>query len=129
MNSSFAVPEVTLDRASLSSLRYQIYSQIALAVGQGKLPDGTRLPSSRLLAKLLNVSRNTVVEAYDKLFESGFIVVKPGSGVKISHAAPSMIPNFANLRRTARAAHYPVRTLLFQDPDGTPMYLNLTSGR
>ncbi len=129
MNSSFALPEITLDRASMRSLRQQIYSQIALAIGQGALPDGTRLPSSRLLAKLLNVSRNTVVEAYDKLLENGLVVVKPGSYIKISHAATSTIPTFANLRRTARAAHYPVRTLLFQDLDGTPIYLNVTSDR
>ena len=128
MKSSFVVPEITLDRASLRSLRQQIYSQIAFAVGQGALLNGTRLPSSRLLAKLLNVSRNTVVEAYDKLLENGFAIVKPGSGVKISHAALRTIPNFANLRRTARTAHYPMRTFPFQDPDGTPMYLNLTSG-
>lgn len=129
MNSSFAVPEITLDRASLRSLRQQIFLQIAFAVHRGTFPNGTRLPSSRLLAKLLNISRNTVVEAYEELRFKGLLVAKPGIGVEISYTAPSTIPNFASLQRTARAAHYPVRTLLLQDPDGTLMYLNLPSGR
>jgi DNA-binding transcriptional regulator YhcF (GntR family) len=128
MESSFVIPAITLDRASIRSLRQQICSQIASAIGQGTLPNGMRLPSSRLLAKLLNVSRNTVVEAYDKLLEGGLIVVKPGSGVTISHATLGTFPNFSNLRRTARKAHYPLRTLPFDDPDGTAMYLNSTGG-
>lgn len=128
MKSPLGVPEIVLDRASLRSLRQQIYSQIALAVEHGALLDGMRLPSSRLLAKLLGVSRNTVVEAYEKLLENGFIVVRPGSGIKVSRAAQGTIPNFRNLRRTAQRAHYPVRTFAFEDPDGTSLYLNLMSG-
>ncbi len=126
MNLSFAVPEITLDRSRLHSLRQQIYSQMAAAIRQGALPDGARLPSSRLLAKLLHVSRNTVVDAYERLLEDGLIKTRAGSGIQVDHTGPGIVPNFSNLRRTARAAHYPVRTIQFEDPDGTPLYLNAT---
>jgi DNA-binding transcriptional regulator YhcF (GntR family) len=120
------LPEITLDRSSRQPLREQIHSQIASAIRSGTLPDSARLPSSRLLAKLLHVSRNTVVEAYEKLLADGSITTKPSSGIHITHPVSHTIPNFSNLRLIARAAHYPVRTLACEDPDGTALYLNLT---
>lgn len=125
MSRSFVLPEITLDRSSLQSLRQQIQSQMALAIRRGSVPDGARLPSSRLLARLLNVSRSTVVEAYEKLLENGFITTRAGRGVQVRHAGPATIPNFSNLRGIARAAHYPVRTIQFEDPDGIILYLNV----
>jgi DNA-binding GntR family transcriptional regulator len=126
MNLSFAVPQIAVDRSKLPSLRQQISSQIAAAIRQGALPEGARLPSSRLLAKLLHVSRNTVVDAYETLLEDGLIKTRAGSGIQVDHAGPGTVPNFSNLRRTARAAHYPVRTIHFEDPEGTTLYLNAT---
>ncbi len=126
MHLSFALPEITLHRSTLHSLRQQIYSQMAAAIRQGALPDGARLPSSRILAKLLHVSRNTVVDAYERLLEDGLIKTRAGSGIHVDHTGPGIIPNFSNLRRTARAAHYPVRTIQFEDPDGATLYLNAT---
>jgi DNA-binding GntR family transcriptional regulator len=124
MKHSFAIPEIQLDRSRLESLREQIYLQIAEAIRRGALPEGTRLPSSRLLAKMLRVSRNTVVDAYEKLLESGLIKTRAGSGIEVNQTAANSVPNFSNLRRTAQAAHYPVRIIHFEDPDGTPLYLN-----
>jgi DNA-binding transcriptional regulator YhcF (GntR family) len=126
MNPSFVLPEITLNRSQPHSLRHQIHSQTAAAIRLGALPHGTRLPSSRLLAKLLHVSRNTVVEAYERLLEDGLIKTKAGSCIHVDHTGPA-VPNFSNLRRTARAAHYPVRTIQFVDPDGTALYLNPVS--
>lgn len=126
MNRPFAVPEIALDRANSSSLRQQIHAQLSGAIRQGKMPTGARLPSSRLLAKMLGVSRNTVVEAYEQLLEDGLAVTKMGSGIRISHAATNPFPNFSNLRKTARAAHYPLQTIQVEDPDGTALYLNPT---
>jgi DNA-binding transcriptional regulator YhcF (GntR family) len=126
MNPSFVLPEITLDRSQPHSLRHQIHSQTAAAIRLGALPHGTRLPSSRLLAKLLHVSRNTVVEAYERLLEDGLITTKAGSCIQVEHSRSSSVPNFSNLRKTARAAHYPARTIQLADPDGTTLYLNAT---
>ena len=106
-------------------LRLQIGAQIASAIRQGVISDGTRLPSSRLLARMLGVSQNTVVEAYERLIKDGPIAPRPGSGVRVTYIASGSIPNLSNLRRTVRAAHYPARILELVDLDGTPLYLNV----
>ncbi len=63
------VPSITLDKASATPLQRQIYGQIAQAIRGGVIPDGARLPSSRVLARMLGVSRNTVLAAFDDLAE------------------------------------------------------------
>ncbi len=125
MRKNIVWPDINLQHSrEAETLRRQIERQIAQAIRDGRLACGARLPSSRLLAKLLAVSRGTVVEAYEALMESGMITASAGSGVRVSRTATS-IPNFSNLRRTVAAAHYPARVCLFQDYDGTPLYLNL----
>lgn len=48
--------------------------------GLGELVTGTRLPSERVLAAALVVSRATVVSAYDLLHGEGLLDSRPGSG-------------------------------------------------
>jgi DNA-binding GntR family transcriptional regulator len=126
MKRAFAVPEITLNLFTAGrSLRRQIEMQVASGIRGGRLPHGTRLPSSRMMARLLKVSRGTVVDAYEALLERGLLVAKAGSGVRVNYAAANNVPNFTNLRRTASAAHYPIQTLHFVDPDGTMLYFNV----
>jgi DNA-binding GntR family transcriptional regulator len=118
-------PEVVLTRApDAATLRQQIEGQIRRAINDGTLLSGARLPSSRLLATLLNVSRGTVVDAYEALLEAGLVLAEPGSGVRVTHASPR-VPTFSSLRQTVAAAHYPARVCNLEDPDGAPLYLNL----
>ena len=126
MSRCFLVPEITLDRSSLQTLRQQIHTQIADAIRHGALPAGARLPSSRLLAKLLHVSRNTVLDAFERLLEDNLLQAKAGSGIQVSATASASVPNLSSLRRIAWQAHYPVRILRFDDPDGAMLYLNAT---
>lgn len=53
-------------------------------VGQGTLTPNERLPSERILAAALRVSRTTVVSAYDSLRSEGLLDSKQGSGTRIS---------------------------------------------
>jgi DNA-binding GntR family transcriptional regulator len=125
MKRTTALPKISLDRSpTAQSLRKQIERQLVSAIRSGALPCNCRLPSSRLLATLLNVSRGTVVDAYDALLQTGLLTAKEGSGIMVTPSTPG-VPNFSNLRRTARAAHLPVRVLRFEDWDGTSLYLNL----
>ena len=61
-----------------------LYLQLARALKEamaiGRLANGTRLPSSRELAYDLNLSRTTVVAAYEQLRAEGFITGRVGSG-------------------------------------------------
>jgi DNA-binding GntR family transcriptional regulator len=53
---------------------------IAVALLDGRLPLGCRLPSERDLAGALDVSRTTVTAAYDALQASGHLLSRRGSG-------------------------------------------------
>jgi GntR family transcriptional regulator/MocR family aminotransferase len=113
------LPSIILDRASSTPLHQQVRRQIAGAVR--RCTPGARLPSTRALARLLGVSRNTVLAAYDDLAADGLIQGRRGAGMLVTGAqrgASAFDP-----RRVMREAQYPARTLSFLDLDGTPFYL------
>ncbi|CAN5436439.1 hypothetical protein BH11PSE4_BH11PSE4_22610 [soil metagenome] len=61
-------------------LQLQIRQMIYAAIEEGRLSLGVRMPSSRELASLLQVSRNTVVIAYEQLVDQNFLVSRERSG-------------------------------------------------
>jgi GntR family transcriptional regulator/MocR family aminotransferase len=61
-------------------LQLQIRQLIYAAIEEGRLPLGVRMPSSRELAALLAVSRNTVVIAYEQLVDQNFLISRERSG-------------------------------------------------
>ena len=125
MHRSVIWPEIRLDRSPHApSLRQQIAMQIASAVRSGALPGGARLPSSRVLASALTVSRGTVVDAYEALLETGMLIAAARRGLHVAHPSPS-IPSFSSLKRACVAAHYPARIVALEDGDGTALYLNV----
>jgi GntR family transcriptional regulator/MocR family aminotransferase len=81
------LPPIVLDRASGTPLHLQVSAQLAAAVNRG-VHHGARLPSTRLLARMLGVSRNTIVTAYDDLVASGVIEGRPGSSMVIATSRP-----------------------------------------
>jgi hypothetical protein len=56
LSSRARLPEILLDRQSRESLHGQITRQVAKAIREGSLRRGCRLPSTRLLARMLGVS-------------------------------------------------------------------------
>lgn len=64
---------IKLDRSSSKSLQIQIREGIVTAALEKMLEMNKPLPSSRELAKELNVARNTVVLAYQHLVDEGFL--------------------------------------------------------
>ncbi len=124
MKKTIVFPEIHLQRlGEMQSLRQQIERQIAYAIRNGSLPYGSRLPSSRLLARLLQVSRGTVVDAYEALLEAGTLTSRAGSGTTVASLSPS-VPSLSKLKKTAVAAHFPARVCRFEDWEGTQLYLN-----
>ena len=57
-----------------TSLQKQLLARLKLAILEGRLPAGARLPASRTLADNLAISRNTVSIVYDQLAAEGFIL-------------------------------------------------------
>src|SRR5690606_37271068 len=105
-------------------LHAQLTRALKAALMSG-LVRGSRLPSSRALARELGVSRNTVLAAYEQLRVEGFIDGRVGSGSYIArqlpvlqHGAPRLAAGVPAQSRSAarmRACHdhdrMPGRTL------------------
>lgn len=63
---------------------------------RGDLPPGSRLLSIRRAAETYGVSKNTVIEVYDRLVASGHAVSRPGSGFEVR------LPEGADIRGRLR---------------------------
>ena len=96
---------MALDPSAGVPLHRQLYEILRKAILERKLRAGTRLPSTRALARELSISRTTVINAFDQLFAEGYIAGKAGSGTFISAALPDDL-----LRVRARA------TTIFRSP-------------
>ena len=75
---------IQLDRNSLIPLHRQLYTCFRSMILNGGLAAGTKLPSTRTLAKDLEVSRNTVVTAFEQLVAEGFLEMKIGVGTLVA---------------------------------------------
>jgi GntR family transcriptional regulator/MocR family aminotransferase len=62
----------------------QLICALRDAIEQGRLPAGTRLPSTRDLAADLRVSRGLVVGAYERLVAEGRLAARRGSGTTVT---------------------------------------------
>ena len=71
---------IRLDTESGKHLYVQIYEYIKSEIRGGRLLNGEKLPSTRILASNLQVSRSTVDLAYEQLVSEGYLEARPGSG-------------------------------------------------
>lgn len=71
---------IYLQHDSQKALYEQIYEYICQEITDGKISPGEKLPSTRLLAKSLQISRSTAEFAYDQLVAEGYITTRPRAG-------------------------------------------------
>ena len=69
-----------IEKASGEPLNRQLYRLLQTAILTGRLAAGAKLPSSRILAKELGLSRNTIVRVYDQLLAEQYVHSSAGSG-------------------------------------------------
>src|SRR5947207_6500713 len=87
--SIIAFEMVRLDRAAAEPLHHQLYRQIRDELRSGSFnPTSSRLPSSRVLAAELGVSRLTVNEAFAQLHAEGYLITKARSGMFVADPLP-----------------------------------------
>src|SRR5438034_34525 len=84
-----------LQRDARIPLHRQIETSIRDAIRAGRLPRGSSLPPSRVLAADLGVSRGVVVEAYQQLASEGYLASYAGGYTQVA-AGPA--PTLAGLR-------------------------------
>jgi GntR family transcriptional regulator/MocR family aminotransferase len=95
---------VELDRHGEQPMYEQLERTLRGAIRDGRLPAGTRLPSSRVLAVELGISRGVVTSAYEQLTAEGYLETRQGAPVRIARgvrgqplrsATPSLQSRFA----------------------------------
>lgn len=74
------------DRPALP-LQARLREAVVREVLGGRLAEGVALPSSRDLARLMGLSRNTVTAAYQQLVDDGFLVARARSGMFVAPGA------------------------------------------
>ena len=100
------LPSFHLQRSASRPLSLQIAEELGDAISCGRLPVGTRLPSTRSLAAALGLSRSTVATAYDELLAGGLIAGRVGDGSYVVRG---------------------IRCVRFSDVDGNPLLLRAVS--
>lgn len=68
---------------------HRMVEHIWLAVVEGDLPTGARMPTARQLAIALNVSPRAVERAYRQLEQRGVVATRRGEGTFVSLTLPS----------------------------------------
>jgi GntR family transcriptional regulator/MocR family aminotransferase len=95
---------VQLDRHGDEPLYEQLERTLRDSIREGRLPAGTRLPSSRGLAAELGISRGVVTSAYDQLAAEGYLETRQGAPVRVARGVraqpgrpptPSLVEKFA----------------------------------
>nr|WP_322624933.1 PLP-dependent aminotransferase family protein [uncultured Flavobacterium sp.] len=66
-----------------TALYLQIVFEFIKAIQMGLLPEGTKLPGTRLLCKALGINRNTLIKAFEDLESQGWIEILPNKGTFI----------------------------------------------
>jgi GntR family transcriptional regulator / MocR family aminotransferase len=72
-------------------LYWQLYTNLRAAILGGRLKKGAKLPSTRALAEELNVSRNTVLNAYQQLLAEGYLESVEASGTFVASILPESL--------------------------------------
>jgi GntR family transcriptional regulator/MocR family aminotransferase len=93
---------VKLDRRSSQTLHEQLYDGIRQAILSGALAGGQRVPSSRELAELLDISRSTVTDCYEQLLTEGYFEARAGSGTFVTRQISKIKQPAKVLPRAAR---------------------------
>ena len=88
-------------------LHAQVERTLREAIRAGRLMPDTALPSTRVLARTLGISRGVVFEAYAQLAAEGYLVARQGAATRVASRAVSEPPRArpARLLRDLAGAH------------------------
>ena len=76
----------------------QLIRALKGAILDGRVNAGSRLPASRSLARELDLSRNTVLAAYEQLQAEGFLLGRVGSGSYVANVGSTWFRITSSLR-------------------------------
>jgi GntR family transcriptional regulator/MocR family aminotransferase len=82
-----------------------LYEQLRTAILEGRLPPGARLPASRDLADGYQLSRSTIVAAFEQLRSEGYVEGRVGSGTYVSRVLPEELLQVGGTRQERKLPH------------------------
>src|ERR1700685_2002161 len=85
------LPMIAVDRKAAKALHTQIYDAYRTAIVTGSLRPRQRIPSTRVLATELGVSRFPVLNAYAQLLAEGYFESRVGAGTVVSSLLPEQL--------------------------------------
>src|SRR5215469_1702207 len=105
--SSGISPILSIDRKAPKALHQQIYDAYRTAIIDRSLRVGQRVPSTRMLACELGISRIPILNAYAQLLAEGYFESRVGAGTVVSNSLPDQVAstklrNVSSSKRTPR---------------------------
>ena len=82
-----------------------LYEQLRVAILEGRLYPGARLPATRDVGEMYRLSRATVVTAFEQLKSEGYVEGRTGSGTYVSKVLPEQLLHAGGLRAEGRLPH------------------------
>src|SRR6202021_2218173 len=95
------LPMIAVDRKAAKALHTQIYDAYRTAIVTGGRRPRQRIPSTRVLAAEIGVSRFPVLNAYAQLLAEGYFESRGGAGTIISTSLPDKFTPSAPTGATA----------------------------
>jgi GntR family transcriptional regulator/MocR family aminotransferase len=89
------LPMIAINRRAPKALHRQIYDAYRTSIVDGSLRPGQRIPSTRVLASELGVSRFPVLNAYAQLLAEGYFESRVGAGTVVSSSIPDQLTSSA----------------------------------
>jgi GntR family transcriptional regulator/MocR family aminotransferase len=108
---------IVLPTNKKGNLRQSIYRQLKIAIIEGRLSAGIRLPPSRLFAEQLLVSRNTVMAVYDLLINEGYLETTLGAGTFVAYFQPENKLKFVDQNITRSKDNETRLAAFWRNPD------------
>src|ERR1700743_3073557 len=105
-------PPIGLDPRAKAPVYRQLYDWFQQAIVEGRLRPGQRVPSTRLLASELKISRIPVLTAYEQLHAEGYLESFTGAGTCVASSIPQ--EGFALVPRKPSRAKTPGQPRLSQ---------------
>ena len=91
----------------------QLFAQIQFAIASGQYPPAHRLPSTRQLAMITGLHRNTISKVYQQLEESGLVESIAGSGIYVKlHERENMVESDSPLAVSVNAVKESIDKIL-----------------
>ncbi len=99
MNSPAQIPFksfIQIDKNLPTPVYLQLVHQFIKAIQLGYLPEGTKLPGTRILCIIFKINRNTLIKSFEDLHAQGWIEIIPNKGTFILSNHKSQKPKAQN---------------------------------